>query len=143
MRTFDLFEGIEFNERNAHAESLHSNEEGRALRFAFLPGQRIEPHESPHSPVHLIILQGRGMFAGADGVERECSEGMMIAFDSEEPHTVRALDEKLVYVAIYKENPATHMHESEHRQMLEKQSQHHDHSHSDERGATESLSAAV
>lgn len=31
MRTFDLFEGIEFNERNAHAESLHSNEEGRAL----------------------------------------------------------------------------------------------------------------
>jgi 6-phosphogluconate dehydrogenase len=67
MRTCDLFEGTEFNERNAHAESLNSNEEGRALCFAFLPGQRIEPHESPHSPVHLIILQGRGMFAGADG----------------------------------------------------------------------------
>ena len=126
MRTFDLYEGTEFNARNAHAESLHSNEEGRALRFAFLPGQRLETHEALHSPVHLIILQGRGMFAGADGVERECSKGMMVAFDSGEPHTVRALDEKLVYVAIYKENPATHMYESEHRQMLEAQPQQHD-----------------
>lgn len=127
MRTFDLFEGIEFNERNAHAESLHSNEEGRALRFAFLPGQRIEPHEAPHSPVHLVILRGQGMFAGADGVERACSEGMMVAFDAGESHTVRALDEKLVYVAIYSENPATHQYESPHRQMLEAQSQHHAH----------------
>ncbi|HEX6384893.1 MAG TPA: hypothetical protein VF177_09500 [Anaerolineae bacterium] len=133
MRTFDLFEGLEFNERNAHAESLHSNEEGRALRFAFLPGQRIRPREVSDSPVHLIILQGRGMFAGADGVERECSEGMMVAFDADESHTVRALDEKLVYIAIYKENPATHQYDSPHRQMLEAQPQHHDHNR-DENG---------
>lgn len=128
MRTFDLFESLEFTERNAHAESLHSNEEGRALRYAFLPGQRIEPHEAPHSPVHLIILQGRGMFAGAAGVERECSQGMMVAFDAGESHTVRALDEKLVYVAIYNENPVSHQYESPHRQMLEAQPQHHAHS---------------
>lgn len=130
MKTFDLFENLEFTERNAHAESLHSNEEGRALRYAFLPEQRIEPHEAPHSPVHIIILQGRGMFAGAGGIERECSQGMMVAFDAGETHTVRALDEKLVYVAIYNENPASHQYESEHRQMLEAQP--HDHSHSEE-----------
>jgi len=128
VRTFDLFEGIKFNERNAHAESLHSNEEGRALRFAFLPGQRIELYESPHSPVHLIILQGRGMFTGADGVERECSKDMMVAFDAGETHTVRALDEKLVYIAIYKEVPTSY--ESEHRKMLEAQPQHHPHAQS-------------
>jgi quercetin dioxygenase-like cupin family protein len=125
MRTFDLLAGIEFNERKAHAESLHSNEEGRALRFAFLPGQRIEAHESPHSPVHLIILQGRGMFVGADGVERECSEGMMVVFDTGETHTIRALHEKLVYIAIYKEVPISYG--SEHRKMLEAQPQHHAH----------------
>ena len=128
MRTFDLFESLEFNERDARAESLHSNEEGRALRFAFLPGQRIEPHEAPHSPVHLIILRGRGMFTGVDGVERECGEGMMVVFDAGETHSVRALDEKLVFIAILKENPASHLYDSEHRRMLEAEPQHYDHS---------------
>lgn len=128
MRTFDLFEGVEFNERNAQAQSLHSNEEGRALRFALLPRQEIEDHEAPNSPVHLVILQGRGLFTGADGVERECSEGMMVVFDAGETHSVRALDEKLVFIAILKENPASHQYESPHRQMLEEQPQHHAHS---------------
>lgn len=127
MRTFDLHEGIEFNDRNAHAQSLHSNEEARALRFALLPGQEIADHDSPHSAVHLIILQGRGAFTGADGVERECGEGMMVVFDAGESHAVRAADEKLVYVAIYKENPASHQYDSEHRRMMESQPQHHEH----------------
>jgi quercetin dioxygenase-like cupin family protein len=117
MRTFDLFEGIEFNETNAHAVSLHCNDEGRELRFAFLPGQRLEPHDAPHSPVHLIILQGRGIFAGADGVEHECSEGMMIVFDAGEMHTVRAVDKKLMYIAIYKEAPVPHEGELEEPQQ--------------------------
>jgi len=117
MRTFDLNEDIEFNETNAHAESLHSNDEGRALRFAFLPGQRLEPFSAPHSPVHLIIMQGRGMFAGADGAEHECSEGMMIIFDAGEMHTVRAVDEKLMYIAIYKEAPVSHEGELEEPQQ--------------------------
>lgn len=132
MRTFNLLTDIKFNERNAHAESLHSNEEGRVLRFAFLPEQRLEAHTSPHSPVHLVVLQGRGNFAGADGVEHECSPGMMVAFDAGEGHTVRALDERLVYVAIYKENPATHLYTSEHRQMVEARSQQHGESHEGE-----------
>lgn len=128
MRTIELLEDITFSERTAHAESLHSNEEGRVLRFAFLPEQEIATHEATHSPVHLVILQGRGVFTGADGVERECSEGMMVVFDSGEKHAVRALDEKLVYVAIYKESQPGLKYESPHRQMLEAQSQQHPHS---------------
>lgn len=127
MRTVELLQGITFNQRNAHAESLHSNEEGRALRFAFLPEQEITAHEAPHSPIHLVILQGRGMFAGSDGVERECSEGMMVIFDAGEEHSVRALDEKLVYVAIYKESQPGLKYESPHRKMVESQPQHHAH----------------
>lgn len=94
-------------------------ENGRALRFAFLPGQEIKVHEAPHSPVHLVVLQGRGLFAGADGVERECSQGMLVAFDAGETHSIRALDENLVFIAIFKENPASHLYDSEHRRMLE------------------------
>lgn len=128
MRTIELLEDITFNKRNAHAESLHSNEEGRALRFAFLPRQEIATHEAPHSPIHLVIVQGRGIFTGADGIERKCSEGMMVVFDSGEEHAVRALDEKLVYVAIYKESQPGLKYESAHRQMVEAQPQHHEHS---------------
>lgn len=43
-----------------------------------------------------------------DGVERERSQGMMIVFNAEETHIIRALDEKLVYIAIYKETPESH-----------------------------------
>lgn len=127
MRTIEPLEEIIFNESTAHAESLHSNEEGRALRFAFLPEQEIAAHEAPHSPIHLSILQGRGMFTGSDGVERECSEGMMVIFDSGEEHSVRALDEKLVYVAIYKESEPALQYDSPHREMLEDRPQHHEH----------------
>lgn len=127
MRTIALLQNVTFNERNAHAESLHSNEEGRALRFAFLPEQEIATHEAPSSPIHLIIFQGRGLFTGADGVERECSQGMMVVFDSGEKHSIRALDEKLVYVAIYKESASALKYQSPHREMIEARPQHHEH----------------
>lgn len=127
MRTFELKKEIKFNERDAHAESLHSNDEGRALRFALLPGQSIEEHKATHSPVHIVVLQGQGYFKGADDIERECSEGMLIIFDSGEKHTVRAGDEKLVFLSILKENPASLLYDSEHRKMVEAQEQHHAH----------------
>lgn len=119
MKTFRLLDDVKFSEKNVRAESLGSNEEARALRFAFLPGQEIEAHESPHSPVHILILQGRGHFAGADGAGKECSEGMMVSFDADETHRVRAADdEKLVYIAIYKENPAAEIYAREHHQKV-------------------------
>jgi quercetin dioxygenase-like cupin family protein len=96
---------------------LHSNDDARALRFAFLPGQQLEAHESPHSPVHLVVLQGTGEFTGRDGKPRRLGPGTLVVFDTGESHTVRALDEELVYLSIY--NGAAHQYESEHRKMLE------------------------
>ncbi|MDX1416978.1 MAG: hypothetical protein R3293_22430 [Candidatus Promineifilaceae bacterium] len=125
MRTFDLMSGIEFKERQPHAQSLHSNEDARALRFAFLPGQSIRAHQSPHSPIHLVVLKGQGMFAGEDGLERQCGPGMMVAFEAAEMHTVRALDEELVFISIFNGVPTTY--ESEHRQMVEAEDENHAH----------------
>lgn len=125
MRTYDLSAGIEYNDKRPHAESLHSNEDARALRFAFLPGQSLRLHESPSSPVHLIILEGSGAFTGGDGVERECGSGMMVMFDAGEMHAVRALTEKLVYIAIYNGVEVTYG--SPHREMVEGTETHHPH----------------
>lgn len=125
MKTVALLANVEFNEKRPRAQSLHSNKEARALRFAFLPGQSIKSHDAPHSPVHLIILQGKGIFIGGDGVERECAPGMLVVFDAGETHTVRALDEDLVYVSIYNGVPTSY--ESEHRKMVETEEMNHPH----------------
>ena len=125
MRTIELLKGVEFDERNPHAQLLHGNEEGRVFRFAFLPGQSLEPHQAPSSPIHLIIIKGKGVFTGDDGIERECSEGMMVAFDAGETHSVRALDEELILVSVFKETPGPH--ESEYRKKVEAERELHPH----------------
>ncbi len=125
MRTIELMKGIEFNDNNPQAQLLHGNEEGRVFRFAFLPGQGLEPHRAPSSPIHMIVIQGKGAFAGEDGVERICSEGMMVSFDAGETHSVRALDEILVFISVYKEAPSSH--NSEYRKQVEAARQHHSH----------------
>ena len=117
MKTIELLTGVTFNEKRPHTQSLHSNKEARALRFAFLPGQSIKAHDAPSSPIHLIVLQGKGVFIAENGVERECGPGMMVVFDAGETHSVRALDEDLVYVSIYNGVPTSY--ESEHRKMVE------------------------
>jgi len=127
MRTFELMRGIEFNESQPHAQSLHSNKDARSLRFAFLPGQSIRAHQSPHSPIHLVILKGQGMFAGGDGAERQCGPGMMVAIEAGEMHTIRALDEELVFISIFNGVPTPY--ESEHRKMVEKETEGHPHNY--------------
>lgn len=51
----------------------------------------------------------------------------MIVFDAGEKHSVRALDEKLVYVAISKESAPTLKYQSPHREMIEARPHHHEH----------------
>jgi quercetin dioxygenase-like cupin family protein len=62
------------------------------------PGQSIEEHNAPSSPFYVVVIKGRGMFSGADGVEREFGPDAILIFDKSENHTVRALDEELVFV---------------------------------------------
>lgn len=116
MKTVDLLEGLEFDEKHAHAQPLHVDREGRALRFTLRPGQSIKPHSAPHSPIHLVVLKGTGLFSGQDNREHKCAANTMVIFDPGEIHTVQALEEELVFVSIYKEAP--HPSESPHRRML-------------------------
>lgn len=98
MRTTNLLEGLEFHEPNAYAQPLFVDEHGRVLRFTLKPGQRIREHEAEHSPFYAVVLQGCGMFAGADGDEKEFGPGALLVFEVGECHSVRALDEELVFV---------------------------------------------
>lgn len=105
MKTFQLLENIEFHDKNPYAQPLQVNEEGRVLRFALKPGQVVREHSAPHSPVYLVVLKGKGLFAGADGVELEFSPNTLLTFEPGEQHTIRALDEELVFLALLHEAP--------------------------------------
>lgn len=105
MKTFQLLENIEFHDKNPYAQPLQVNEEGRVLRFALKPGQVVREHSAPHSPVYLVVLKGKGLFAGADGVELGFSPNTLLTFEPGEQHTIRALDEELVFLALLHEAP--------------------------------------
>ncbi len=99
MKSFDVMTGWKFGDKDPVAEPLYVTQDGRILRFALHAGQTVREHEAPHSPVYLQVLQGSGMFAGADGREHKASAGALLVFDAGETHTIRALNEDLVFLA--------------------------------------------
>ncbi len=98
MRTMQLLEGLEFHAEHPYAQPLLVDRNGRVLRFTLRPGESFKEHNAPNSPFYVVVLKGRGMFAGKDGQEREFGPNSLLIFDEGENHTVRALDEDLVFV---------------------------------------------
>lgn len=105
MKTFQLLENIEFHDKNPYAQPLQVDEDGRILRFALKPGQTVQEHTAPHSPVYLVVLKGNGIFAGADGTELKFGPNTLLTFKPGEPHKIQALDEELVFMALLHEAP--------------------------------------
>ena len=105
MKSMSLSEKVEFHDQYPYAEPLYVSEEARVLRFALRPGQVVREHNAPHSPVLVVVLQGQGMFAGADGVERQFGPNSLVIFNAGENHAIRALSEDLVFMAFLREAP--------------------------------------
>jgi quercetin dioxygenase-like cupin family protein len=105
MKTFQLLEHPVFHDKDPFAEPLHVSNTGRVLRFALRPQQEVREHRAPHSPVYIIVVQGEGMFAGADGMEHKYGPNALMIFDADESHTIRSLDHDLVFLAILHETP--------------------------------------
>lgn len=97
MKTINLLENWKFNPKGPQAEPLYVDKEGRAILFTLEPGQTIREHNAPSSPFYVVILSGRGVFAGGDGREETVGSNTLLVFDTAEQHTIRALDE-LVFV---------------------------------------------
>lgn len=93
-----LMENWEFNDKNPLAQPLFVAQDGRILRFALRPGQVVREHQAPHSPVYIVVLKGQVMFAGADGEEKLLGPNALVIFEAGENHSMRALEEDLVFV---------------------------------------------
>ena len=98
MKTERLLNAIEFHNEHPYAQPLLVNKDVRILRFMLKPGQGIVEHKAPHSPFYIVILQGRGMFSGADGIEKEFGVNTLLSFDVAEVHSLRALNEPLIFL---------------------------------------------
>lgn len=97
MQHTDLLENVEFGDKNPHAEPLRVDRNGRAILFSLKPGQSIREHNAPTSPFYVVVLKGRGVFAGGDGVEQTCGPDSLLVFEPGEDHSIRAVDE-LIFI---------------------------------------------
>lgn len=82
---------------------IHDAVDARVVLFRIEPGQEVPVHTST-STVLLMIVSGSGSVAGADG-ERAVRAGDIVAYDSNEPHGMRATGEQLVIAAVIAPRP--------------------------------------
>jgi quercetin dioxygenase-like cupin family protein len=97
MKSINLLENLEFRDKDPLAQPLHVDRHGRALLFTLKPGQSIREHNAPSSPFFVVVLEGKGIFAGKDGIEQAIGPNTLLVFDPGENHSVRALED-LVFV---------------------------------------------
>lgn len=105
MKVFYLLESVKFDQHRPHAEPLHVDKMGRVLLFGLRPGQTVAEHSAPSSPVYIVVLSGKGVFTGGDGIEHVLGPGAMLVINPDESHAIRALDEALTFVAILHGSP--------------------------------------
>ncbi len=106
MRSIHLLEELEFRDAEAHAQPLYVDKFGRVIRFTLKAGQSIREHNAPNSPFYAVVVKGEGMFAGADGNEQRFGPNALLLFDPKENHSIRALDQELVFVGFLRGAPS-------------------------------------
>ena len=97
MESINLLEKVRFSEKGPHAEPVHVDPHNRVLLFNLEPGQTIKEHNAPSSPFDVVILQGKGVFAGGDGQEHTFGPNILLTFEPGENHSIRAI-EQLTFV---------------------------------------------
>lgn len=99
MKSHSLLEQLQFHDPDPFAEPLLVDNDVRILRWTLKPGQSVREHSVPNSPLYVVLLQGRGMFASNGEAEQEFGPNSLLIFEPNESHSLRALDEPLIFVA--------------------------------------------
>lgn len=105
MKTFNLFENLEFSndDENAHAEPLIVSDSGRVLRFTIRPGQTIPKADAPSSPMFFLVMKGQGIFTDASGRQQQFGPNTLVAYEPGESFELKAGNEETVIVAFMRE----------------------------------------
>jgi len=100
MQAMNLLDNLEYRADAPSRQAVHVSPNGRIVRFALKAGQSIPPHRAANASLCILVVKGRGLFAGEDGVKREFGPGAFLVFEPGESHSIDALDEELVFIAI-------------------------------------------
>ncbi len=106
MRALQLLDGLEFSEQRPNAQPLFVDQNGRVLRFTLKRGESIKEHNTHASPFYVVVLKGRGVFAGQDGKEQTFGPNTLLIFNPGESHHIRADKEDLVFVGFLHGEPS-------------------------------------
>lgn len=107
MYSMNLLQALEFHDANPNAQPVYVDKDGRVLRFMLKSGQSIREHNAPDSPFYAVVLQGHGLFSGADGQAQRVGPYDLLIFAPGESHEVKALDEDLIFVGFLQGVPGT------------------------------------
>lgn len=107
MKTSHLLEQLQFDDHRAHAEPLLADHNNRIIRFMLKPKQKVKEHQVSSSTVILVVQKGRGLFYGKNGDVQELGPHGLVIYEPGEAHTIEALDQELVFIAILKQAPAS------------------------------------
>lgn len=105
MLAFQVEQDYIFHDRDPYAQPLFVDKTGRILRFMLKPGQSVVEHTAPHSPVYIVVVEGKGLFSGADGAAQPFGPGALLVFEPGEPHAIQAQEEALIFVAFLQGAP--------------------------------------
>jgi quercetin dioxygenase-like cupin family protein len=82
---------------------VHDSRDARLVVFRLAPGQAVAPHRNA-STVMLTVIAGRGLVSGAEG-EQPVAAGTVVAYEPNELHGMRAVDEEFVLLATIAPRP--------------------------------------
>jgi len=101
MDHYQLLETTQFSEgaEYGHAVALHPSKTSRTLLFALRDGQTIKKHRV-NSPMHIIVLRGRGQFTIGGETEVDARESSLLVLDPEETIEGKAIGGDLVFVEV-------------------------------------------
>jgi quercetin dioxygenase-like cupin family protein len=91
MKTVNLYEANGFSEKAFKKFLVHDSPYFRIINFNFNPGQELPVHNHDlEGQLSLVVLEGEGLFLGADGATIPARAGDVCISDISEPHGLRA-----------------------------------------------------
>lgn len=101
MQSCNLIESISYGEDRFVMELVHESENMKVLTFTFKAGQELPVHQhNIDGELTIVVLEGEGLFLGADGATIPTSRGGLLISEIREPHGVRAVTDMKILVTI-------------------------------------------
>ncbi len=91
MRTVQLLDDLQFDDKGFYIQNLVTNQIGKIVRYTLKEGQVLEERRAPYVPVYLVIVKGNVDVTSEQGDTQRLGEGGLIVFFEHEGYTVKAV----------------------------------------------------